>query len=193
LIAVLEIVGGVNGLATIFIQLINRRLETTSTNQALFLIAIHLLALFAGIMLWRDTRIGRVTSIVCQLIQLPKLLSPEFAFMVSFGIDFSWMFLSRPGRTEWLFDFHGPSYYLLMNPGLWQEGIGVSFVSLLALRLLVRASRAKENASRESETSKDTSISKSATNSKWAIPPWMVLVAVLLIVCVGLFMMSRQK
>jgi hypothetical protein len=194
LIAVMEMTGGVFGLATIISRLIFQQLDPTSLNLVWLLIAIYMLALFAGIMLWRNTRVGRLMSIVSQIIQLPKLLSPEFAFMVSYGFDLSWMSLARADRTEWSFDFRAPSYYLLINnTGLWQKGIGVSFVSLLALRLLLKGNRVEEMVPKRAEPTKTASIG-GASHLEWVRPTWMVvvgiLVAILLTTCAGLSILS---
>ncbi|HEV3437742.1 MAG TPA: hypothetical protein VG122_10310 [Gemmata sp.] len=195
LIAVMEIAGGISGLLGVIYQLILHRRDPASLNLVWLLIDIYLLALFAGFMLWRDTRVGRVASIVSQLIQLPKLLSPEFTFMVSYGFDFYWMSLTRPGRREWHFNFQLLSYNLpIINTELWREGFGVSFVSLLALRLLLRGNRVEEKSPRKPEPTNAASTSGASTHPEWVRPAWMVvlgiLVAILLTTCVGLSILS---
>lgn len=51
-------------------------------------IGIYLLSLLSGISLWRGRSFGRKASIIIQLIQLPKIISPALIFMFSFGFDF---------------------------------------------------------------------------------------------------------
>ena len=141
-IAVLEIVGGVCGTASVAYFLILRAPTPGEIGLAAVLIGLYLFGLFAGVMLWRGTRVGRVTSIVAQLVQLPKVLSPALAFMMSYGLDFTVMALSNPGRGghELSFNVWGPSHHLVLvgAEGL-RAGFGVSVVSLFALWLLRRS------------------------------------------------------
>lgn len=86
-VAGLEFIGGCFGLVMLFFA---TRVGPTSANGFAVLaltVAIYLLALAAGILLWRGQKAGRVLSIGVQLIQLPKLLFSKFAFMMSFGFD----------------------------------------------------------------------------------------------------------
>lgn len=86
-VAVLEFVGGALGLISL---LAATRIMPTSVGgfgTLAVTAAIYLLALIAGVLLWRGARQGRGLSIVVQLIQLPKLVTMKFAFMMSFGFD----------------------------------------------------------------------------------------------------------
>ncbi len=140
-VAVLEVVGGVCGTATVAYLLTQRPHAPREVGLAAVLIAAYLLALYAGVMLWRDTWAGRVASVLAQLIQLPKVLSPKLAFMVSYGLDFAPMAVSSPGPAGYglVFDARVFSYPLLLVNAEWlPTGFGVSVVSLLSLRLLLR-------------------------------------------------------
>ena len=140
-IAVLEVIGGVCGSAAVAYQLTQRHHVPEELGLAAVLISIYLFAFFAGIMLWRDIRGGREASIVAQLFQLTKVLSPKLTFMVSYGLDFAPMVLSSPGPSGYSlsFDLRLFAWPILMVGAEWlPRGFGLSIVSLLALRLLLR-------------------------------------------------------
>jgi hypothetical protein len=86
-IAVFEMVGGTVGI--LFMLYVG--LTTSFAWSALFVLPVVLLifsfSFIAGLYLWRGTEFGRKSSIVVQLIQLPKLMSPFLVFSFSFGFD----------------------------------------------------------------------------------------------------------
>src|SRR5262245_59111051 len=74
-IAVLEIIGGVTGLGSVAVVASQRQPVWPEVGLGAALLGIFSLSLVAGILLWRDTRTGRLASMIVQLIQLPKLLT----------------------------------------------------------------------------------------------------------------------
>jgi hypothetical protein len=87
LIAILEIVGGVCGIAFILWQSVTTPLEHYNVLFAIIICVIYLLSLVAGIALALGREFGRVASIIVQAIQLPKYTSQLLIFMFSFGFD----------------------------------------------------------------------------------------------------------
>lgn len=87
IIAVLEIIGGgVGVLFVVYMSVMSEFAFNVIILMPIFL-GIYILSLLAGIKLWERTEFGRKASIVTQFIQLPKLVSPAFTFMFSFGFD----------------------------------------------------------------------------------------------------------
>ncbi len=139
-IAALEIIGGVCGLPSVVFSLTRRAVRLGDLALAMVLVAVYLFAIFAGVMLWRDTRAGRVASVVAQLIQLPKVVIPGVAFMVSYGLDFSVLIVTSAGPTEYgiSLDLRVGAYPLfLVNATGLPIVFGVSMVSCLALAALL--------------------------------------------------------
>lgn len=135
-IAALEAVGGVCGAAAVAHQLTQRPHSPGECGLAGILFGVYLLALYAGVMLWRDTRAGWVASVVAQLVQLPKVLSPGFAFMVSYGFDLAPLAVSSPGPSGYglVFDTRLFAHHVLhVDAGRTPTGFGVSVVSCLCL------------------------------------------------------------
>jgi hypothetical protein len=84
LIAILEIVGGIFGIAFVVLQVVA---EQTGRLFASIALAVYILSFVAGIALLRNRPFGRIASIIVQCIQLPKYASQLFVFMFSFGFD----------------------------------------------------------------------------------------------------------
>jgi heme/copper-type cytochrome/quinol oxidase subunit 1 len=141
-IAALEVVGGVCGPLAIAFELARGRPGPDELARAAVLVAAYLLALAAGVLLWYGTRTGRVLSVVAQLVQLPKLMSPKLTFAVSYGLDFYPMAVSAPGpvgRRGLVFEVRVlAQYQFLADAGGLPTGIGFSLASILALWLLLR-------------------------------------------------------
>jgi hypothetical protein len=86
-IAILEMIGGVVGILYCpYMIFTSQFVLSTLVIIALFFV-IYLTSLLAGIYLWKGTKFGRTASIVVQIIQLPKFISPALIFMFSFGFD----------------------------------------------------------------------------------------------------------
>jgi hypothetical protein len=87
LIAILEIVGGLWGIAFVIWQSVTAPLERYNIPFAVIIVLIYLLSLVAGICLALGRKFGRIGSIIVQAIQLPKYSSQLLIFMFSFGLD----------------------------------------------------------------------------------------------------------
>jgi hypothetical protein len=87
LIALLEILGGLCGIAFVIWRSVTAPLERHNIPFAVMIALIYLLSLVAGICLVLGHRFGRVVSIIVQAIQLPKYSSQLLIFMFSFGFD----------------------------------------------------------------------------------------------------------
>ncbi len=87
-IAALEMVGGAVGLLFIVFVAVESRFSFGVMVVAPLVATIFTLSFLAGVLLWKQKEAGRKASILVQLIQLPKLASPTFTFMFSFGLDF---------------------------------------------------------------------------------------------------------
>ncbi len=87
LIAILESVGGLCGIAFVLWQSVTAPLERYNVLFAIIICVIYLLSLVAGIALALGREFGRVASIIVQALQLPKYTSQLLIFMFSFGFD----------------------------------------------------------------------------------------------------------
>jgi hypothetical protein len=87
LIAILEIVGGLCGIAFVIWQSLAAPLDRYTFPFAIIIFVVYSLSLAAGIALALGRKFGRVASIVVQAIQLPKYGSQVLIFMFSFGFD----------------------------------------------------------------------------------------------------------
>ena len=87
LIAILEILGGLCGIAFIIWQSVTAPLAPHNIPFAIIIVTIYLLSLAGGIGLLLGRKFGRLLSIIVQAIQLPKYSSQLLIFMFSFGFD----------------------------------------------------------------------------------------------------------
>jgi len=101
---------------------------------------MYLLALMAGIMLWRNTRLGRILSLVVQLIQLPKIASTSITFLIGFGFDFAPTIFATSGPSGYGIGFNfifGAEHRLLINNPSVPFGLGFSLVSCVSIYILL--------------------------------------------------------
>lgn len=142
LIAGLQVIGGTVGAATAAHEAVTKRLPLAGLVVAAAVTTAFLFAVFAGVMLWRDTRIGRVASVVCQLVQLPKVFGAGGAFVVSYACDVSGVILARPNGWGVTFDLRALSHFWFGPLPGGQIGVGLSLTSCLCLWALLRRQRA---------------------------------------------------
>jgi hypothetical protein len=100
-------------------------------------VGIYILSLVAGIELWRDTSFGRKASILVQVIQIPKIISPIIIFLFSCGFDFWIHLLFTGGYSTFGFQFQ----FLTFNQFLFNVpdapiGLGLSLTGLVFLAIL---------------------------------------------------------
>jgi hypothetical protein len=137
-IAIPEIVGGVFGCLSVGFEFAQSDFRLIECVTAGFLGLCFLLALFAGVMLWRNRRIGRTTSIIAQFIQLPKIVSGELTFMLSYGLDASVLVMHVPNGMRIAFDVKVGAHYLLTSAHGLPSGLGVSLMSCVTIYLLMK-------------------------------------------------------
>ena len=139
LIAGLELIGGTWGLVLLAKQFPAFRLEIYVILLAPIAIGIFLMSLVAGALLWRGHRAGRMASIIVQVIQLPKLVSPFLIFMFSFGFDFYPYIVATRGVSRIEADFKVLAFYnlYLNRPGM-PVAFGISIPAVVFLIVLLR-------------------------------------------------------
>jgi hypothetical protein len=138
LISVLEIVGGVFGIIILAWELVASPADGYTLLLAPVSYGIFILSLVAGVLLWREHRAGRMTSVVVQAIQLPKIVSPVLIFTFSFGFDFYPYVLSDAGFSKVgvdlrLLAFH--QLYLNIEEAPFAAGVSVPAVMFLIMLL----------------------------------------------------------
>src|SRR5688572_1301239 len=95
MIAILEMLGGVAGVGVVFWQILAAPDEDPSVTLAPVAAALYLFSFVAGLLLWGKKPFGRKASMAIQVLQVPKLMSPQIAFIFSVGCDFWVHYLSR--------------------------------------------------------------------------------------------------
>ena len=140
IIAALEMVGGIFGIAFLAWELANTQVGGATLLVAAVVLIIYVLSLVAGVLLWRDHKWGRLTSIIVQAIQLPKILSPILIFNICFGLDlYPYLMLGIHGLFGVGFELKLLAFYQLHVgvpvPGI---GLGVSIPACIFLTALIK-------------------------------------------------------
>jgi hypothetical protein len=139
LIAGLELTGGVCGLVILVKQLPTFRIDAHVIILSPIAIGIFLMSFIAGMLLWVDHRAGRITSIIVQFLQLPKLASPLLIFMFSFGFDFYPYVVAARGVSKVETDFKLLAFYnLYLNRPGFPFAFGISIPAIVFLIVLIR-------------------------------------------------------
>jgi hypothetical protein len=149
-VAGIEVLGGIIGAIYVVVGVLMSDVNIYTISFGILGIIVFSLSLIAGITLWKEHRLGKPLSIIIQLIQLPKILSPVVAFSFSFGFDFYviWTFIgdfSHLGFNARFLEEH----ILMINDANAPFGIGISIISCVFLGLLFRMPSKKR---REMET-----------------------------------------
>src|SRR5262245_51417873 len=105
IIAILQFVGGLAGISSVFFEMIFRAPRWGDLFLVLVVIAVFAMSLVAGIQLWLNKRSGYGVSALVQLCQLPKIHIDSFGFMFSFGIDLSLLLVQTQGPAGHGFSF----------------------------------------------------------------------------------------
>lgn len=207
LIAVLEIVGGLAGALAVTIEVAGKPAAPGGLLRASGLTTLFLFTLFAGVMLWRDTRTGRVCSLLAQCFQLPKILAGDSAFLVSYGLDVSVLAISVPGNWGVTFDIRVFTYYQLVSGPARPRGFGISLMACACISQLLARRRAQPV--RPPDTSLPDSVTEfqkaneairaaksrpAAEHPEWVTPRWLVALLITLglfvVGCVGVSLLS---
>jgi hypothetical protein len=138
-ISVLEIIGGVCGILSIFWLFLVSPFDIYSLLFAPILIGIHAFSLLAGFWLWSGKHKGRTASIIVQIIQVPKIISPYMIFMFSFGFDLWIEFLvARNGMANYGVQLRLLTFYqFFFNAENAPFGLGISITALICLAMLI--------------------------------------------------------
>ena len=138
IISILEIVGGIFGIAFMIWLVVTNPDKIFAIFIAIFSIGIYTLSLVAGIALWRGRKFGRTTSIIVQVIQLVKIISPLIIFKFSFGLDIWVHFLLAAGGSDAGFNFVVlAANELFFDKSVAASGFGISIVSFVFLIILL--------------------------------------------------------
>jgi len=140
LIAILEIIGGVCGIAFVIWQFVA---ATTDRQTLLFpgmAAAVYLFSLVAGVSLWLERPFGRIASMIIQSIQLPKYMSQLLIFMFSFGFDaYVYGTLTNNAQPIFGFEFKFLAFnQLFVNVAGAPVGFGISIPACAFLVMLVK-------------------------------------------------------
>lgn len=147
-IASLEVIGGICGLIVLWLQLREKSLSTGLIVLAAIIAGIYVLALVAGVLLWRGVRAGHRLSVLVQIAQLPKLATTKIIYMMSFGFDFAVIAAQSPGPSGYgiVFDAKFGAFHQLFvdNPNV-NLACGLSIVSVVFLLALQKKSVAVDS------------------------------------------------
>ncbi len=142
-IGALEIIGGASGLALLSWEIAQVQLNIILLIFALILFSLYILSLLAGVLLWRDHKWGRLTSIIVQAAQLPKIFTPILVFNICFGLDvYPYLMVGTTdgfsfysiGADMKLLAFH----QLHINATFPAAGLGVSIPACIFLTALIK-------------------------------------------------------
>jgi hypothetical protein len=155
LIAILEIVGSLFGFYILYSVFGSATYdESTFLLYVLLfsaLFAVTVLALTAGILLWRERRIGFALSVLVQAVQIPILTSAIFQIQLMFGVGI-WAYARVDGQFK--IGMHmdvGAQEYLGWRPGS-PFSFGVNLVAIYFFYVLLRAMAQRARAQRAERT-----------------------------------------
>jgi hypothetical protein len=140
LLAVLEIVGGVFGIAFVLSQVAAGPNNRLTLVFALIAFVVYILSFVAGVALLRNHRFGRIGSIIIQSVQLPKYSSQLFVFMFSFGFD-AYLYFGLTNAMNAITGFHFKFLafnQLFVNVSDAPVIFGVSISASIFLTMLLR-------------------------------------------------------
>jgi hypothetical protein len=144
-VAACEIVGGISGTAFLLWELANTSVNIATMFIAAVILLIYVFSLIAGLLLWRDHRWGRLSSIIVQAIQLPKIASPAVIFNICIGLDlYPYLMVSNYGFFGIGFELKLLAFYQL-HIGVPFPGIalGVSIPACIFLTALIKNRKEK--------------------------------------------------
>lgn len=139
-IAILEIVGGLCGIAFVIWQSLAAPLDRYTFAFAIIIFVVYALSFAAGIALALGHKFGRVASIVVQAIQLPKYGSQVLIFMFSFGFDaYVYGMLNNSAQVAFGLDFKFLAFnQLFINVADAPVMFGISIPACVFLLMLLR-------------------------------------------------------
>jgi len=142
LIAILEIVGSLFGFYILYSMF-----RSVSYDESTFLLyvllfsalgAVTVLALVAGILLWKERRLGFALSVLVQALQIPIFTSAIFEIQLMFGVGI-WPYAAMDGQFKLGMDINfGAEEDLGWRPEA-PFSFGVNLVAVYFLYVLLRA------------------------------------------------------
>lgn len=140
IISILEMVGGVIGICFVIWWFAVVPFNLISFLLSPILIGVYILSFTAGLLLWRENPYGRTTSIIVQVIQIPKVFSPLIVFMFSFGFDVWLHILIWDNKyLNYGFELKFLAFHqLFINSQNAPIGVGFSVTALIFLIMLVK-------------------------------------------------------
>jgi|RhiMethySRZTD1v2_1073278.scaffolds.fasta_scaffold19612_4 hypothetical protein len=138
IIAGLEVAGGLSGIGLITWQVLIATETIHAPLAAVIAFGVYILSIVAGITLWQEQPFGRKTSIIIQMIQLPKFLSVPLTFFFSFGFDLYIYLVSIAEFSNLRINLKLGAYHqLYINLPNAPFGIGVSIPACIFLAKLL--------------------------------------------------------
>lgn len=135
-IAAVEMFGGISGFLLCLWVLMTY--EPSLFSIIVFIpLLFNLLSIIAGLNLWKEKPLGRKLSLIIQIIQLPKIVSPLIIMMFGFGPDLWIHILANNGSANLGFQFQVFGFFqLYFNVATAPTGVGISVTSLIFLAVL---------------------------------------------------------
>jgi hypothetical protein len=140
LIAALEVVGGISGIAFLAWELSQIPVSGGTLLAAAVVLSIYVFSLVAGVLLWWGHRWGRLASIIVQAIQLPKIVTPALIFNMCFGLDlYPYLMVGIHGLFGIGFELKLLAFYQFhINAPVPGIGLGVSIPACIFLTALIK-------------------------------------------------------
>ena len=131
--------GGLAGITFVFWQVLVAPDADPSITFAPVVAGLYVFSFFAGFGLWRGTSFGQKASMAVQVLQCPKLISPQFGFIFGVGIDL-WLTLVWQDQFAALgFEIKLPAFHqVFINVETAPFALGVSLTALFWLVVLGR-------------------------------------------------------
>jgi hypothetical protein len=141
IISVLEIVGGLSGIAFVVWELVALPVDRHRVAMGAIALAVYVFSFIAGVALWLGHPFGRLASIVVQAIQLPKYISQLGIFMFSFGFDaYVYGMLTNNAQPIFGFEFKFLAFnQLFLSVPDAPVGFGISISSCVFLGMLLKS------------------------------------------------------
>lgn len=135
IIAIVEMLGGIVGVATFFFLGISVFSNILVASILSFFIALYILSFLSGLWLWKFTRRGIISSIIVQILQAPIISLPFLYYKFFAGLNLSiGVFQSKISAN-----FNLGSSWELNIPNTDQAfGIGLNIIALIFLICLFR-------------------------------------------------------
>ena len=131
--------GGVAGVGTVFWQILVAPDDDPAITLAPIPAALYVFSSVAGLLLWLGKPGGRKASMAVQVLQVPKLMSPQIAFIFSVGCDLWVHYLWRDEFSLVGFELKLPAFHQIFTSEADAPFVfGISLTALFFLAVLGR-------------------------------------------------------